>query len=266
MLVSIVLLLLMHTDAQLQSAEQYIRVVTPCAEEPFNTLYINNTAATNVLNTLPSNLFLPYIANGNKISNDKGIVINGICNVNTNIIFEDCPFICLAPNAQIIIQPNCTLQLTSPGTHFYPGFNGNPGYTGLRAACGIMWDGIYLLNSSSHLIVDFFNFNIFPPFAQTHTIIQDAKNAIVSSGGGDFQIKYADLRQNNWCIKVNQYTGGSHSGHLSSSLFRKEYLFPMLPYYPINTALTTVAALARTRTGIEINTVQDITIGDNSET
>jgi len=217
-------------------------------------LSINNTTSSYILHTDPNFASCSCIYSANTIATDQGIIINGTFKIDEDITFEDCPYICLGPEARIEIQNGHKLYLLSPGSHSYTNFFNTP-YTKLAASCGIMWDGIYIQDASAQLIVDQNNVQ------NLGTIIRDARNAVVSDNGGDFQINLAKLNQNNTDMIVNPFSN-VHNGKITSSEL-KTLSASMLPYYTPNT-LSINNPLPRTYTGIEINKVHIIHIGDDT--
>jgi len=167
--------------------------------------------------------------------------INGTFTVNANINFINCK-IDLSPDSKIVINPGASLTLTSSGN--------TGGQTILRAGtcCSVMWDGIYITGNTAHLITN--------STGALQTTIQDAKNAVVSNNGGDYQITNTLLQRNNIDIVVNPYSLANTSTIKKSTL--KTGTTPLLPYIANSQCKS---ALLRTNIGVQINTVAGIQIG-----
>jgi hypothetical protein len=157
--------------------------------------------------------------------------VNGQVILNANVTFGGTAhaYIWMGPNAKIIINPGYKLTVNDTSV--------------IHAACDTMWDGIYLANSTSKLIV------------RGNSSIQDAKNAIVSINGGVFQLSNSDTLRNNYKGVVVKPYGGSHTGSISHTIIR--WNKTLLPQYPPVTA-------SRSYEGVEIDTVNSIYIGDTT--
>jgi hypothetical protein len=148
------------------------------------------------------------------------IIINGNFTLNTKAIR-------LGPNTKIFINQGKTLRIKST----------------TMSACDTMWAGIYI-PATAHLV-------------DSSSYIYDAKNAIVSNDGGDFQIKNNAFLTNNYRnVVVNQYTGaGTHPGKISQTTINCNAT--LKPQYP-------PVAANRTYLGVEIFSVDKIFIGDTT--
>ncbi|MES2131635.1 MAG: T9SS type A sorting domain-containing protein [Bacteroidota bacterium] len=98
--------------------------------------------------------------------------------IDNNITFSGCNF-SMEPGSKIYVQGNQFLTFDHK-THLY--------------ACDDMWDGIYL-PANARLI------------ASGSTFIEDAMNAVVSQGGGSFNLKEVIFNRNYKAIDVQSYSG-----------------------------------------------------------
>ncbi|MBI4930843.1 MAG: DUF3494 domain-containing protein [Bacteroidetes bacterium] len=173
--------------------------------------------------------------------NNLPFTINGTFTVNANINFINCQ-INISPDSKIVINPGASLTLTSSGS-------GPTDQTILRAGtcCSVMWDGIYISGSTAHLITN--------STGLMQTTIQDAKNAVVSNNGGDYQIRNTLLQRNNIDMVVNTYSV-THTGTIKKS---KLIGTPPLLSYIVNSQCK--SALPRTNIGVQINKVAGINVG-----
>lgn len=112
----------------------------------------------------------------------------------------------------------------------------------VQAKCEEMWDGFYVEYPSAHLFLFGDDFE--------RNQIYDAENAVVSNNGGRFTI-ISDLINNYKAVVVNEFNG-THTGVIENTLITSVTgeLFP--PHADPD---------SRTYTGVEVNDVQDITIG-----
>ncbi|MGQ0827184.1 MAG: PKD domain-containing protein [Bacteroidota bacterium] len=122
----------------------------------------------------------------------KNITITGTLNINSNITFSGCNIIMILGAGTTGAAINLTsgnLTLAAQ-THIY--------------SCTSMWDGIYV------------------PSGRTLTIngssfIEDAVNAVVSTGGGTFTINTAIFNKNIIAVDVRIF-GGTHTGTIVNSI------------------------------------------------
>ncbi|HLG35011.1 MAG TPA: T9SS type A sorting domain-containing protein [Bacteroidia bacterium] len=192
----------------------------------------------------------------------KRIIVNGTFEVDQNFTFRNAESICFAPEARIIVHPNCTLIFEDCGELIA---SSCPlVIDGIVIANKIMWDGIYLEDVSSQLIMN-------PTFSGSgyHLDVREAKNPVVSQNGGDYQIQDVILQHNNKDIVMEQFNGTQNSFIKHCRLF--SYPAYMLPYYtyappfPNPNPPVLNPALPRTHTGVEINdNFQFVTIGDGT--
>lgn len=162
--------------------------------------------------------------------------INGQIIINANDTLGGKPgsplcYFQMGPNAKIIINPGKTLTINHRSI--------------LEAYCDTMWDGIYISDNTAKLIL------------KDTSTVKDAKNAIVSNNGGNFQLSNSDTLRNNYKnVVVNAYTG-THPGKISQTTFTCNAT--LLPQYPPVSAVS-----SRTYEGVEINGVNAIYIGDTT--
>ncbi|HLG34480.1 MAG TPA: hypothetical protein VI757_06320 [Bacteroidia bacterium] len=238
-----------------------------CCDCPFGIPSIDCLHADNTFsNTILFNdvYFSPYVSfdinlNCPKVATSKYIVINGTFTVDMDIIFEDC-HILMGPEAKFYILSGKRLMFTSPlvSYSYYP----DPQETFVHTYCDYMWDGIYFEDEFSQLFIN-------PPPAvgtDNYVNIYDAKNAVVSDYGAQFDIRWAKFQNNNKGIVVNDFAG-AHLGTVVFSVFSTlyspivtTYQIPMKPYYTSNTTIVN-PPLQRPHLGIELNNVSGINIG-----
>lgn len=189
-------------------------IIHPATGQPIN---FNLPPNYDLSNSTGSNSFI--YANGN-------LLINGTFTVSANITFDKCN-VFLGPDANIVIAPNASFTCK----------NGSI----LRSGCNVMWDGIYISSNTSSLYVN------------TGTIIQDAKNAVVTKNGGRynivnsrFDLNLKNIVQQNDAVFLEIIAGNNFL--CSGSL---------LPFY-LGSTLNTAP---RTTVGIELTDVPGINVG-----
>ncbi|OQA51298.1 MAG: hypothetical protein BWY47_00141 [Bacteroidetes bacterium ADurb.Bin302] len=161
--------------------------------------------------------------------NNGSYIVNGVLTINANVNISN-SLVYFAPNAKININPNYTLTVSN---------------SYLLAECDTMWDGIYINGTSSQLVVN------------NNTFIKDAKNAIVSTNGGNIQLSGNITMVNNYKNIVVSNYAGTHPASISATTFSFNSSYSFLPQYPPISA-------TRTYSGIEINNVESITIGNTA--
>lgn len=155
--------------------------------------------------------------------------VNGTLIIDGDVDFSNTT-VHFGPNAKIIINPNKTLDITN---------------STLLAECDTMWDGIYI-SSTAQLNIE-------------NSVIYQAKNAVVSQDGGDFQISDNTFFKNDYKGVVVETYDDAHPGTITETTFLCDAA--LLPQYPPVNA-------SRPRCGIEITDVLDyntyFTIGQAS--
>jgi len=152
------------------------------------------------------------------------IVINGLLVINGPVTFNN-KIVFLGPNAKIVVNPNKRFRI-------YNSY--------LGAYCDTLWDGIYISPTAQ--------------FVDSTSEIHDAKSAIVSVGGGDFQVKSNSSLINNYKNIVVHYYNANHPGRISNTLISCTQKL----LYPYNTRGTYI--------GIEADSVKKLFVGDSTIT
>ena len=183
---------------------------------------INNLTATQI-KQITGLMTTPTVA-----STNLSISINGTIVINENLFFTSCTNVFLGPNAKIIVMPGCTLAIA------------NSNFTG----CDCKWDGIYVEDPSATLIIQNSN-------------ISKAKNAVVSSNKGKIHL-YNSIFSNNalsvWIRRYNPELSIDINGNPIIPLPHNAYIAKCL--FDAGTPNTDWS------TGIKIDTVYNVTIGD----
>jgi hypothetical protein len=207
-----------------------------------------NDSASHIQTSHPG---LFTFASSTYTATNKTFSINGVFIVDQNTQFIGCN-VKLGTNAKIIIRPGKTLLLdraTSPVA-----------ITELHA-CSAMWDGIYVDGTNSSSYVKVIN----------GTVIEDAKNAIVSTNGGNFILDGSGtggtvkLNKNYIGVLVRPYQG-NHPG-----VIRKTIISCDSPTQPGGTSGITssgsncIAPINGTSfAAIDIDSCSNIIIGDSA--
>jgi PKD repeat protein len=123
-------------------------------------------------------------------------LVNGTFYIDQNYECDKCYFV-MGPLAKIVVLPGKTLKLTNR--------------TVIEAGCCYMWDGIYISDNTSTLVIGGLSTN---PII----FIEDGINAIVSNAGGKYEITNVAFNNNKTGIKVNAFPG-NHSGFIHNSTF-----------------------------------------------
>jgi hypothetical protein len=193
-----------------------------------------------VLNNSNSSTFLSNIlaqcpnctVSGNTVTSPAPLAIavhiNGSFTIDQNLVLVNFGDIRMGTNAAIYIPGGKAFEMRTCTTTTY---------------CGMMWDGIYAIGNTATFK------------ATQNTMLQQAKNAVVSSGGGVFTVENTIIRN---CLKgivVTPYNAAAHLGKVRSTTFEMPGTF-----LPASPALPT--SYNKTLIGIEINRVSNITIGD----
>lgn len=158
--------------------------------------------------------------------NEQYIIVNTdvVIDVDLTIIVAN---VLVAPGKKIEVLPGKTFTLRR---------------SVVQAKCEEMWDGFYVEDPTAHLFLY--------GDASERNQIYDAENAVVSNNGGRFTI-ISDLINNYKGVVVNEFNG-THSGVIEDALITSVTGDLLPPHADPD---------SRTFTGVEINDVQDITIG-----
>lgn len=198
-------------------------LIPPCCSPTGQDKAFTNTTASAVLGD-PANVLQ---VTGSNFTYAGHIVINGVFTIDVPFNFVNCQLIDMGTNAQIQVLAGKTLTFNNSVT---------------STKCGAMWDGIYLPNTSAKV-------NII-----NGSVIQQAKNAIVSNNGGNFLVENSTMKNNLKSIVVNPHPG-AHPGKVRGSIFSMPGTF--LTAFPALQAWQT-----KTLYAVEISGNADITIGD----
>ncbi len=161
-----------------------------------------NDSTSRVYNVTYPSLFSYNTANSYYEARNKQFSINGIYVVDRNTRLQGCE-VKLGPNAKIIIRPGIKFELTDS--------TGSSTFTKLYA-CSDMWDGIYVDGTNTATKLTILN----------RTVIEDAKNAVVSTNGGNFFIDGGTQRvkfnKNNIGVLIKPFAG-VHPGVIRRAMF-----------------------------------------------
>ncbi|HRY31880.1 MAG TPA: T9SS type A sorting domain-containing protein [Bacteroidales bacterium] len=170
------------------------------------------------------------------------ICIQGSLYIDTRVEFGANTTVTFGPDSRIIIGDDDTLVLG--------------GNVILGETCGdFMWDGIYVTNNQSLVKSE-------PDLLLGNATVKNAKNAIVSKYGGNFDLVNIDFLDNYIGIKVTDYFAGipsfvyPHEGSVRSCNFSNQWpdkLIHLLPFID-----------EPCHAGIFIENVNGISIGDPS--
>ena len=194
-----------------------------------NAIQLSWLTSTQIINYFDSTTFV--------ISNTNPIIFNGVTTVDKNIVFANCPNIRFGTNASMNVKPGKSLEFIN---------------CIIKQTCDCPWNGLFTEYLTSNIIL-------------TNDTIRDAKNAVVSSNGGLYQITSTNfvndsvglyVRNYNpqWLNKINgkQYAPPGHQGYVVGSSFTKN---SVLPGFYSNAHLT----------GVILDTVYNIKIGDSTQ-
>ena len=171
-------------------------------------------------------------------NNTNPIIFNGVTTIDKNLKFVNCPNLMLGSNARINVMPNVTLTFDS---------------CTIKQACDSSWDGMYTQSYTSKIVIN-------------NDTMRDAKNAVVSDNGGNFQITSTQFINDSISLWVhnynppwiydfngNQIAPAAHPGYIASSTFTQ------------NINLTGFYSTTHL-TAIVVDTVYNLTIGDSINT
>jgi hypothetical protein len=163
--------------------------------------------------------------------------LHGTMHIMANVIIEKSEFR-MNPDAKIVIYPNSSLNIIDNSNLFY------------TEGCNRMWDGIYLKDPTSSLLID-------------GSTIEDALNAVVSKNNGQITITNSSFNNNYIGVIVKDYYNGNlgyipntpYNCDIQNTIFRcsntNNYKLAKRPYIgePIHC-------------GIKIENVNSIIIGE----
>lgn len=159
------------------------------------------------------------------------VSINGQLVINANVVFSHAS-INMGPEASIFINQNNTCEFYNCNIQAKP--------------CLWMWDGIYITTGNSHVIMD------------SSCIVEDAINMVVSTNGGDFQLRNSTFKNNYKNVVVSSYNhfdNGPHTGSIYGCTLNGILHLPYNPYQG-----------ASTFSGVELTDIKEITIGNENQT
>jgi len=201
------------------------------------TLNYDNNCVPNAIsyNSLKSSQIIALNNSSSTLSNSNQIRFTGTTVIDEDLWISNCPNIFMASNAKIVVMPGKTLHISGSTLQ----------------GCTCPWDGIFAENSTASVII-------------SNSTIRDAKNAIVSSNRGYFNIITSNFINNKIGLWVRRYNpewipdgiGGyiappEHNGYIASSTFTK------------NTGISGFySGVYDGLTGIVVDTVYKLTIGD----
>ncbi len=170
------------------------------------------------------------------------ICIQGTLTIDTYVEFGANTTVAFGPDSRIILGDDDTLVLG--------------GNVIIGETCGdFMWDGIYVMNNLSLVKAE-------PDQQLGNATVKNAKNAIVSKYGGNFDLTNVDFLDNYIGIKISDYFAGipsfvyPHEGSVRSCNFSNQWtdrLIHLLPYLD-----------EPCHAGIYAENVNGISIGDPS--
>ncbi len=198
----------------------------PCQGSP-SLLTFCDVSASDILN---SPLYTAYISNGNVLTVPPGswATFHGTFTIDVPFVISNSD-IRFGSDAKVVINNFQVLKVVSQShLHSCNGIN--------------MWDGIYTEDPSSLVYI-----------SNGINLIEDAKNAVVSSNGGNFQINSTTFNNNYIGVLVNTYSNG-HPGKIWGCKFTGTgtLLSPYSNYCSLNYPLC----------GIQLSEVEHIQIGE----
>ncbi len=235
----------------------FVYQVSACCFNTGGNLTIYDQSASNLAN-IPG-LILSTIGSFTVI-NSSSYSINGTLTVDHDLKISNANIL-MGTNAKIIISPGFNLEIT--GSHL--------------SACTLMWDGIYESSSMSKIVID-------------RSILEDAKNALTVSGGGQYSLWSSIFNRNYSSLAVianpasmttNEvygcyftcrnltYTSNNSSFPFTSngstySLPMSSYVAPPNPLVYLKPAFPSYPANTKSFTGIEALLSSSLTFGKTS--
>lgn len=161
----------------------------------------------------------------------SAFAVNGTFTINNNLTISNM-YILFSQDAKIIVQAGNTLTLTN---------------CFLKACSDYMWDGIYVEPGGKLNMV-------------YGGVIYDAKNAIVSQNGGDFDMAGVLFDHCYKGIVVEPYAG-THPGFVHGCTFQTSTDDISLPGIPVLPLKIPFDGIQRAYCGIEISDVTSIAVG-----
>lgn len=208
------------------STNASFQVCLPCQGNP-NILTFCDQTASAVLN---NPLYATYITGGNifKVPPGSWASIHGTFTVDVPFVFDHSD-VRLNKDAKIVVGNASAFEVVNQSwLHSCDGIN--------------MWDGIYTDDVSAHVYIH-----------DSNNLIEDAKNAVVSSNGGKFTINSTTFNNNYIGIKINQFNG-VHAGKVYGCTFTGTGLL-LSPY-------SNYCMLSYPYCGIVMDHVNQIQIGE----
>jgi hypothetical protein len=215
-------------------------VVRGCCGSPLGTpLALEDVTLSNLhgVSPFPTGSYTDKYVSGTwnfaNFTTGNPLVIDGILTVDQNMLINN-SVVELGTLAQIQIKSGVHLTIRASYLH----------------ACSNMWDGIYIQPGGSLVI-------------EGGSLVEDAQNAVVSLGGGDYTIVNSKFNKDLIGIKVKPY-GSTHSGTVRLSVFACNV--SSWPSLTLGAPATLIAPFTGTRTseGIEIDSVAAIAVGGGS--
>lgn len=216
-------------------------IVYPCCGEHTvaGSQIFNNIDLVQLYDTAASTHYLSDTAGVIYLYTGNTCYINGLFIVDNDFTIYNCPYIKLGPYAKILIEPGYTMTITG---------NNSSGSKTVLSACGdVMWDGIYISDSTASLIIN----SSGTADTTKYTTIMEAENAVVSQYGGYYDITQALFDQNYKDMIVKNCANYNFAGSVVATHFTNLEGPLLIPY----------ATRTRGNTGIEIINMDSITIG-----
>jgi len=195
----------------------------------------NCVANATSYNSLTSSQIIALNNGVNTLSTTNQIKFTGITIIDEDLEILNCPNIFMGANAKIVVMPGKKLQISGSTLQ----------------GCTCPWDGIFTENSTATVLI-------------SNSTIRDARNAVVSSNRGYFNITTTNFVNNKIGLWVRRYnpewipdgSGGyiappENNGYIASSTFTK------------NTGISGFySGVYDGLTAIVVDTVYKLTIGD----
>jgi parallel beta-helix repeat protein len=226
-------------------------VIPHCCCNTIGTIPLTMQAINDNVDSLIAHYPGAVIVSGtNNTITSANLCINGVFTVNKNLTLQNVK-VSMGPNARINVAPGFRLTLEGIGSSTL-------GQTVVQA-CDELWDGIYVNGPNTSTLLE----------VKNGTIIEDAKQAIVSVNGGNFQIiggvgGPVKLNKNVIAVWVKPFSG-THPGKIRNSIISCD-----APGQPGATAgITSLGSNciapynAKSFAGVRIDSCTSVTIGDS---